>query len=135
MPVAGLVLTGLGLIPPFIILIVQGAKGLAELSKVQRKQLIDLRLELRGNIEALNFSGYDRTPLARYARYALIYTVEQVASLKKLAAFKAGQKLPNIRLKRRLNTLMGHLTQLDKILAPVPVKLPPRRRRKQQGSE
>jgi hypothetical protein len=66
--------------------------------------------------------------LIRYTRYALFYTVKQIDSLKQLASFKAGQKLPVVHLKRRLDILTGHLEKLDKILAVVPVNLPPRKK-------
>jgi hypothetical protein len=67
--------------------------------------------------------------IIRYTAYALDYTVKQIDSLKQLSRLTPGRRLPDIRLKRRLDTLKTHLDYLDKILAAIPVKLPPPKKR------
>jgi hypothetical protein len=66
--------------------------------------------------------------LASYTQYALNYTVTQIDSLKSLCKHEKGPNTRPVRLARRLDTLGAHLSLLSKILADIPVKLPPRKK-------
>jgi hypothetical protein len=88
---------GLTLAPPLIGVITGGGKYWQTLKKAEREQVLRLRREIQGNLNALTFSRYDRKPPLAIATpdfYTLAGNLAASAAFEALAANYTAKRPP-----------------------------------------
>jgi hypothetical protein len=94
---------GAALFPPLISLIVDGVKQWKEAKEAERRQLLRLRREVRGNLHALAFSRYDQENLAIATEgfYTLAGSLDASATLESYEANFKARKPPASTVKKQ----------------------------------
>jgi hypothetical protein len=92
------------LVPPIIGVITRGARYWQDLKKAEREQILRLRRELRGNLNALAISRYDRAPPLTIATpdfYTLTGNLSAKAAFEALTANFTAKGLPKAAEKKQ----------------------------------